>query len=375
MPDRVVICGAGVIGGSIAYYLAKRGVAATIVESDAVAAGASGAAAGILTPPLPDTSDSPVFELQRRGYDMHAELAKVLPEESGVDYRYQHTPRATIAVTEAEERDALRAASALSEAGRHGRWLTPEALRELSGWVDAGTARGAVLLEPPAHVDAYRYSLALVTAAERMGVTLRSGEVRGLDVDGGRVTGVRVANEVIEADTVVVAMGPWSSGAAEWLGLPVPVEPLKGQIVKVKPAEPIAPFSFGHGGNYVIVKEPGVVFLGTTEERVGFDRGATIEARDAILEFAVTFAPALESAEFIEQTACLRPLSADAVPIMGPVPGIEGAYLATGHGRQGILQSPPSGKAMAELILDGSTETLDLAAFDPARFGKGAPGG
>ena len=66
MPDRVVICGAGVIGSAVAYYLAKRGVAATIIESDAVAAGASGAAAGILTPPLPNESSSPLFELQRR---------------------------------------------------------------------------------------------------------------------------------------------------------------------------------------------------------------------------------------------------------------------------------------------------------------------
>jgi glycine/D-amino acid oxidase-like deaminating enzyme len=96
-----------------------------------------------------------------------------------------------------------------------------------------------------------------------------------------------------------------------------------------------------------------------------------VEARDEILEFAVGFASGLESAEFVEQTACLRPLSADGVPIMGAVPGIEGAYLATGHGRQGILQSPPSGKAMAELVLDGSTETMDLTPFAPGRFASG----
>ena len=375
MAERVVICGAGVIGGAIAYYLGKRGVAATIIESDAVAAGASGAAAGILTPPLPHTSDSAVFELQRRGYDMHAELAQTLPVESGVGYGYQHTPRVTLAVTEAEERAGREAADALAAAGLEGRWIGTDELHALSGWIDGGKARGGVLLEPSAHVDAYRYSLALVTAAERMGATVRSGEVRGLETDAGRVTGVRVGDEVVEADAVVVAMGPWSSEAAAWLGLPVPVEPLKGQIVKVQADPGITPFSFGRGGNYVVVKQGGVVFLGTTEERVGFDRGTTVEARDEILEFAVGFASGLESAELIEQTACLRPLSSDGVPIMGAVPGLAGVYLATGHGRQGILQSPPSGKAMAELILDGSTETLDLAGFDPARFGAGAAGG
>lgn len=370
MPDRVVICGAGVIGGAIAYYLGKRGVAATLIESDAVAAGASGAAAGILTPPLPHTADSPLFELQRQGYDMHLELAHTLPVESGVDYRYQFSPRATLAVTADEEREARSAADALYEAGREGRWIGTDELFALSGWIEGGDARGAVLLEPSAHVDAYKYSLALVTAAEGMGATVRSGEVGGLEVSAGRVTGVRVGSEIVEADAVVVAMGPWSSAAGDWLGLPVPVEPLRGQIVKVRPASPLAPFSFGHGGNYALVKEPGVVFVGTTEERVGFDRGTTNEARDEILEFGVGFAPALAGAELIEQTACLRPLSADGLPIMGPVPGLEGAYLATGHGRQGILQSPPSAKAMTELILDGAAQTVDLRPFNPGRFGS-----
>ncbi|MDA0352685.1 MAG: FAD-dependent oxidoreductase [Chloroflexi bacterium] len=372
MPDRVVICGAGVIGGSIAYHLAKRGVFATLIENDAVAAGASGAAAGLLTAPVPTSAANPVYELQRQGFDMHVELAGVLPGESGVDYGYGVTPRALLAMTEEEERAGRLAVEGLNAAGRAGRWIDLDELRRLSGWVDGGKARGAALVEPSARVDAYRYTLALVTAAERMGVTLRSGEVRGLESDDGRVTGVWVGTEVVEADVVVVAMGPWSSAAGSWLGMTVPVEPLKGQIVKVRPAQPLAEFSFGRGGNYAVVKEDGIVLLGTTEERVGFDRGITREARDEILEFGVGFAAALESAELVEQTACLRPLSADGLPIMGAVPGLAGAYLATGHGRQGILQSPPSGKAMAELILGGATDTIDLGPFDPARFSQRA---
>ena len=149
----------------------------------------------------------------------------------------------------------------------------------------------------------------------------------------------------------------------------MPVEPLKGQIVKVRPQQPLQTFNFGHAGNYGVVKSPELVFLGTTEERSGFDVGITTEARDEILAFGVGFASELKGAELIEQTACLRPLSEDGVPIMGAVPGIEGAYLATGHGRQGILQSPPSGLAMAELILNGETKVLNMTPFDPGRFG------
>ena len=72
----------------------------------------------------------------------------------------------------------------------------------------------------------------------------------------------------------------------------------------------------------------------------------------------------------VEQTACLRPLSSDGLPLIGPVPGLRGAYLATGHGRQGILQAPPTGRAIADLIVDGKTDLLDLSAFTPARFGR-----
>jgi glycine oxidase len=369
MPDNVVICGAGVIGGAIAYYLAKRGAIATIIENDGVASGSSGGAAGLLSPPLPHTSDVPIYELQRRGFDMHMELGKVLPTESGVDYGLARCSRVSLAVTEEEEAAARVTVDSLTSVGVESRWLEPAQLQEVTDWVDGGLARGAALLERGASVDAYRYSLALVTAAERMGVVVRSGKVSGIELENGRASGVRVGDELVPADVVVVAMGPWSAEASNWLGLRVPVEPLKGQILKVRPDRALPPWQFGHRGNYVIAKSPDVVFLGTTQERSEFDVSITTEARDEILAFGVGFASELRGAELIEQTACLRPLSEDELPIMGAVPGIEGTFIATGHGRQGILQSPPSGLAMAELILDGQTKVLDMTPFDPARFG------
>ncbi|MBM3140531.1 MAG: FAD-binding oxidoreductase [Chloroflexi bacterium] len=370
MPARVVICGGGVIGAAIAYELARRGTPPVIVESDGVASGASGAAAGILTPPPPGTEADALDALRRLGFDGHARLADSLPVESGIDYGYQHTPRLVLATTPLEERALRETAAALAAAGHDARWLPAHEVRALTGWVDRG-ASGGVQVEPSAQVDPYRYTLALVTAAERRGATVRSGRVEGLVRDGGRVTGVRVSGAVLPADAAVIAMGPWSADAARWLGLPVPVEPLKGQIVKVRPPHALPAFSFGHGGNYAITKERGLVYLGTTEERVGFDRSTTPEAREAILAWGLGFASVLERAELVEQTACLRPLSADGMPIMGAVPGVGGAFLATGHGRQGILMSPATGRALADLVLDGRTDCLDLAPFDPARFLRG----
>ncbi len=227
-------------------------------------------------------------------------------------------------------------------------------------------------VEPPAQLDPYRFTLALLASVEQAGGEVKAGAVRGVGRRDGRVTGVVVGDEELPADVVILAAGPWSAEAAAWIGVPVPVEPLKGQIVKVRPPRPLRDFCVGHDGNYAITKEDGLVYLGTTEERTGFDRSISEAARDEILTFGVGLSSALETAELVEQTACLRPLSVDGVPIIGPVPGLEGAFLATGHGRQGILMAPPTGRAIADLVLRGATECIDLRSFAPGRFLAGA---
>jgi glycine/D-amino acid oxidase-like deaminating enzyme len=338
----------------------------TIVEADAVASGASGAAAGLLSPPLP-WADEPLDDLRRRTFAMHLELAESLPAESGVDYGFSHVPRAIIPSNEEAERATVEIAERLSAGGHEGRWLTSDELRDESDWIDRAD-RGALVGGSWGQLDPYRFTLALVAAAERRGATVRTGSVSGLVRDGDRITGVHVGGATIEAGAVVVAMGPWSREAAAWLGVPVPVEPLKGQIVKLRPPRELRPFGFTARGDYAITKPGGIVYLGTTEERVGFDRQPTAEARDAILRFGVEFTSRLEDAEVVEQTACLRPLSADELPILGRAPGLANVYLATGHGRQGILMAPATGAAIADLITDGATDVVDLSPFDPARF-------
>ena len=362
----VVICGGGVIGAAIARELSGRGFACTIVEADGVASGASGAAAGLLTPPLP-WADGPLDELRRRSFEMHLALAETLPAESGVDYGFSRVPRAAIPTTEEEERDARALAERLAGGGHEGEWLDPAELRERSGWIDRAP-RGALLSAQWGQLDPYRFTLALVAAAERAGTTVRSGRVTGLVRDGDEISGVRVGETTLAADSVVIAMGPWSSEAASWLGVPVPVEPLKGQIVKLRPSQEFSSFGFTSGGNYAITKAGGLLYLGTTEERVGFDRQTTEQARDAILSFGTEFTSLLDDAELIEQTACLRPLSVDELPIIGRAPGLANVYLATGHGRQGILMAPATAAAIADLIAGGGTDLVDLAPFDPARF-------
>ncbi len=373
MPDDradVVICGGGVIGVAIAYYLAKRGVPSQIIEADGVASGASGAAAGLLSPPTADQARGPLGELLRLSFDMHARLAASLIAESGIDYEFAQAPRLLLALSKEEERTLRAEVERRHGVGLEARWLTPSDVRRVCDWIDQPVF-GALVGETPAQVDPYRYTLALLTAAERFGVSLRTGRVTGLERTDERVSGVHVGDSTVHAQTVVIAMGPWSAEAAEWLGCPVPIEPLKGQIVRVRPPRPLTTCGFSNlNDDYVMPKPSGLVYLGTTQERVGFDLAPTTAARDQILRFGLQAASVLGEAEFVDQTACLRPLSADDVPIMGRAPGLEGAYVATGHGRKGILMSPAVGRAMAELIIDGAATSLNLTPFDPARFAQ-----
>jgi glycine/D-amino acid oxidase-like deaminating enzyme len=128
----------------------------------------------------------------------------------------------------------------------------------------------------------------------------------------------------------------------------------------------------GWGHNYATTKPDGLLWAGTTEEEVGFDEETTTAARDEVGAALVTMLPAMLEAELAYQTACLRPVASDGLLVLGPVPGIEGLYVATGGARKGILFGPAMGRAIADLLL-GAPPRIALAAFAPDRFARERP--
>ena len=167
----------------------------------------------------------------------------------------------------------------------------------------------------------------------------------------------------------MLAAGPWSGAVSDWIGSPIDILPLKGQILRLR--APGRPFecSLGWEGHYATTKPDGLLWTGTTEEEVGFDENPTPEARDAIMSTLLKMAPSLTEARLVQQTACLRPVASDGELIMGQAPGLRGAYLATGTGRKGILLSPAVGRITADLITTGDAG-MDIDAFSPARFAR-----
>ena len=365
----VVIVGGGIVGMATAYYLAKGGVASVVIERDAIASHASGYAYGGLSPLSGFGIPGPLAEMAQEGMRLHRELAEILVEEAKMDVDFRVRPSLALALTDADSR-RLQAALPWQQqqAGYSARWVDASEARRVEPRISEDTI-GAVLIDGTADVEPYRLVLALTRAAEQMGVTVRHGKVTGLRRAGGRVTSVILERGEVPCSAAVLGLGPWSGEASSWIDMPIEVRPLKGQILRLQAPGPPVTCSVGWGHNYATTKTDGLLWAGTTEEEAGFDEETTAEARDEIGTALVTMLPAMADAQVVYQTACLRPLASDGLLLLGRVPGVENVYMGTGAARKGVVYGPPMGRAIADLILTGSTK-LALDAFNPGRFAK-----
>lgn len=363
---RVLICGGGIIGASIARFLARRGAEAVVVEGTGLACAASGKAGGFLA--LDWCDGGPLGPLTRRSFALHAALAEETPDAWG--YRRLDT---------------------LGVAAAPGRDLGPYRRHPAPPWLGAGAAVHARLGDPgtTAQVHPGDFTRAMMDQAADNGARLVTGRVTGLlgTPDGSRVRGIMVGEEPLEGDAVVVAMGPWSMQAARWLPLGLPLPPvygLAGHSVVLRPAEPVsadalfaevADAAGGAAQPEVFPRPDGTVYVcGLPGDPELPPDPATIvpepDAGDRLRAIIRVFSPALAEAEVVATQLCYRPIARDGLPLMGAVPGVDGAFVATGHNCWGILNAPASGEAMAGLILDGASREVDLVPFDPGRFAR-----
>jgi glycine/D-amino acid oxidase-like deaminating enzyme len=218
-------------------------------------------------------------------------------------------------------------------------------------------------------------------AAEAQGAELRLGTVTGLRLDEDRVTGAEIDGETIDGDAVVVAMGPWSILAAAWLRLPA-VYGLKGHSLVFEtgarlPAE-AAFLEYREANGAVSAPELFPRPDGTTyvcaissESPLPVDPAAVAPdpgALERLERMCRDLSPVLAASKILARQACYRPVTGDGLPLIGRIPGVAGAYVATGHSVWGILNAPATGEAMAELITEGVAGSVDLRRFDPARL-------
>ena len=361
----VVIVGGGVVGLSVAWRCAQRGLTVRVVDP-APGTGASHTAAGML---------APVTELHYEGRELLAlnlESARRYPayvaelsDESGraIDYRECGTVQAAWDAADLAELRALHEFQHTLNV--RSRLLTGRELREVEPALAPGLAGG--LHAPDDHqVDNRDLVAALLEAARRRGVDLIRHKVAQLDVDDGRASGVTLDNgERVSAGATVLAAGAWSAALH-----PVPVRPVKGQTLRLA-TEPGRYSQVMRGsvrGNpiYLVPRGHGELVVGATSEEAGFDQRARAGGVYQLLRDAQALVPELSEVEFREVSTSLRPGSPDNAPLLGPS-DVEGLTVATGHYRNGILLAPVTGDEIARLVVDGAADPV-IAPFAPGRL-------
>ena len=363
-----MIVGGGIVACLRGCLLGRRGYKVTILEADSLGAHASGFAFGGLDPLTGIGAPEPLLEFSIWCYGRHRSLASELQEISGIDGGFELRDRLNLAFTDGEVRKAKKDIEWMKEVGGFSvEWVDDVRARKLEPQVSREIA-GALFAQSPGAVEPYRFILAAMRAGEHYNVEMLQRRAVGLISEGGRCTGVRLENGAINAGFVVLAMGPWTGQASEWCGVNIPVTPLKGQILRLRTDHDPLKLSVNYSHSYVATKSDGLIWAGTTEEESGFDDSINPEGRNSIMEDFLKMIPGMSDAELVQQTACLRPLSGDGLPIVDQVLGWDNLYVSTGAGRKGILWSTGMAHAVSDLIADGKsdvpgTEHLKLDRF------------
>jgi len=381
-PDAVVV-GGGVIGLAIAWRAALAGMTVTVVD-EAPGRGASWAAAGMLAPVTEvHYGERPLLALNLAAAARWPTFAAEVEEASGLPVGYR--PGGTLAVArDADDNAALEDLYQFQlRCGLEVERLRSRECRQLEPGL-APSIRGGILAAGDHQVDNRALVEALLVACQRAGVRMVRGRVAELAVQADRVTGVLLAGggpvpspadgETLAAGVVVLAAGCWSGGlrglAAE--ALP-PVRPVKGQLLYLRgPADqPLCSRNVRGLEVYVVPRTDGRVVVGATIEEQGFDTTVTAGAVADLLRAALELLPDVAELELAETVVGLRPGSPDNAPMLGPA-GPDGLVVATGHYRNGILLTPVTADAIAELLATGRAPEM-IAPFAPGRFTGGVP--
>ena len=359
---RVAVVGAGIVGAATARALARRGVEVELFDSGEVSGGTTGLGEGNVL--CADKDGGPELALAVLGRAAYDEIEATYGERARIRRTgalVVHRDEAGLAAEPARI-ERLRAAGVECELLERGqaRALEP-ALGEL---LAATYVPGDLQCDPRAIARAM---------AEEPGITVRA-HTRVDDLTA------------LEADHVVLAAGPWSAALARTAGLHLPLEPRKGQLVRLAGRLDVRHKVVDGGYLAAVASEDadlqvstviettfdGKVLVGSSRERRGFDTSVDPEVTARMLEAAAAVIPGVASLEPEDAWAGLRPWLPDGLPAVGR--SSTGLWVATGHEGAGVGLGPITGELVAAAI-SGETPTLDLAPFAPDRFGDGDAAG
>jgi glycine/D-amino acid oxidase-like deaminating enzyme len=377
-PD-VVIVGAGIVGTATAWELARRGARVTLLDAGGVSGGTTGLGEGNVL--CSDKDAGPELELTRLGLACYDAVEREVGEAARIRRKGALIVHPGARTWEAEPARVAR----LRASGVEAELLDAAAVRELEPAL-TGALHGATYVPGDLQCDPRGIARALAGAAEDLGARVATGcRVDEVLVEDGRARGVRCAGEELRAGAVVLAAGPWTRALCEGAGVPLPLEPRKGQLVQLRLPAP-DPDAIRHkvvDGSYLeSVVDPaeglqvssvvettwdGHVLVGSSRERRGFDVEVDPRVSDAMVARACGLFGFLADLPRARAWAGLRPWLPDHLPAIGASERLPGLWLATGHEGAGVALGPVTGLVVAQALC-GELPAMDLAPFAPDRF-------
>src|SRR4249920_1511419 len=382
MPDTydVAIVGAGIVGACCAFFSVRRGMSVIVLDRGGLVAGTTGSGEGNIL--VSDKRPGPELDLALLSTRLWRELAAELSDEFG-DFELEEKGGLVVAGADGDLAALLELAAGQSAAGVRHVAVDAAGLPDLEPHINRDLA-GGVFSPGDLQVQPAVAAAAILAAARTAGARLSLHEpVLGADVDPDeRVIRVETPHQHIRARQVVNAAGPWAANVPGLAGFTMPVSPRRGYILVTEPVgelvrhkvytanyvDQVASDDAGMRVATVVEGTPaGTILIGSTRDRVGFNRAIELDALRSLASGAVRLFPVLRDVRVIRAYHGFRPFSPDHLPLIGADPTVPGLFHAHGHEGAGIGLAPATGHLIAELLA-GDQPSVGLAPFDPARF-------
>lgn len=368
----VIVIGGGLIGCAIALRLAQAKLRVAVVDRGEPGCEASGAGAGMIAPQGETTEPDDLYALCAASRDLYPAFAAEVEDLSGQSVGFSEEGTLFAALDESQAAELDRVYHAQTAAGLTVERLGSDEARRLCPQLTPA-ARCVLLMAGDHRVDNEVLSRALQAACRRLGVTFHlDTAVTRLRARSGHVERAEARNgaraQRFSAGVFVLAAGAWSGEIAASLGITVPTQPCRGQLIELEGADDFS-LTLRAGHHYLVPRSGGRLVAGSNMEYVGFSKEVTAAGLRSILAAAETMAPSVGRMHFRRAWAGFRPDTADHLPILGRAEPANLVF-ATGHFRNGILLTPVTAKLISELIVNGSSQR-PIEAYSPMRFGSG----
>ncbi len=367
-----LIIGGGVIGLSIAYELAGRGLTVQVVDQSKVGRGASWAGAGILPPCPTHGAVDPLDHLRALSHPLHAKWATDLKRLTGIDTGYKRCGGLYIARSMAESATLSAQQFLWTEHGIEAELWTRDDLSmhepHLSSFMESKSLKAIWHLPDECQLRNPRHLQALSAACQIRGVEIHENvPIEIIEPTSNDCVEVIAHDRVFRASRACICSGAWSRLLLDHMDIPTGIMPIRGQMVLYNTGKSLLQRVVNEGHRYLVARDDGRLLAGSCEEEVGFEVATTDSMIGQLRAWAESILPGLKSATIEKTWAGLRPGTFDGLPYIGQVPGLKQVYVASGHYRAGLHLSCATALVMADLMQDRQP-SIDLSPF---RIGRG----